>query len=418
MLYRTLSRSLVMAAVAVGVSALLAAPAFSEHKNNRRMGQLTPQERLGKMIFFDKQLSVNENQACASCHAPETGWTGPTWIINAHGTVYEGSVPGRFGNRKPPSSAYATQSPVLYYSPDTDLFIGGNFWDGRATGEKLGNPAADQAQGPFLNPLEQALLAPSDVVGKICDSRYANMFEKVCGPVACSAGYTDFAYDCVGLAVAAYEASSEVNQFSSKYDAVVAGRAAFSNREMMGLELFAGRGKCSLCHIPQQAGGLAIFTDYTFDNLGVPKNPENPFYTQYDFNPLGQDWIDLGLGAFLAGRPDYVSFAGANLGKHKVPTLRNVDLRPYPGFVKAYGHNGYFKSLKRIVHFYNTRDVLPACPMPATDEQAEAANCWPAPEVADNVNHTELGDLGLTDAEEDAIVAFMQTLSDGWKKMK
>ena len=99
---------------------------------------------------------------------------------------------------------------------------------------------------------------------------------------------------------------------------------------------------------------------------------------------------------------------------HKVPTLRNVDLRPSDDFVKAYGHNGYFKSLWGIVHFYNTRDVLPTCPGEYTEAQALAANCWPAPEVAEYVNIAELGDLGLTYAEEQAIVAFMRALSDGY----
>ena len=102
------------------------------------------------------------------------------------------------------------------------------------------------------------------------------------------------------------------------------------------------------------------------------------------------------------------------MGKHKVPTLRNVDKRPDKAFVKAYMHNGYFKTLKGLVHFYNTRDTKPACPGPFTEAQAIAADCWPGPEVKDNVNKDELGDLGLTDAEEDAIVAFMKTLSDGF----
>ena len=115
---------------------------------------LSPNEQLGKSIFFDTDLSINGNQACAACHTPEVGWTGPDSALNVDGAVYEGSISGRFGNRKPPSSAYATHSPILHYviKKKAALFIGGNFWDGRATGEKLGNPAADQAQGPFLNP--------------------------------------------------------------------------------------------------------------------------------------------------------------------------------------------------------------------------------------------------------------------------
>ena len=117
---------------------------------------LTPVEQLGKFIFFDTNLSVNSNQSCAACHTPAVGWTGPVPAINVAGAVYEGSINGRFGNRKPPSSAYATSSPILHYVIEKKeaLFIGGNFWDGRASGEKLGNPAADQAQGPFVNPLE------------------------------------------------------------------------------------------------------------------------------------------------------------------------------------------------------------------------------------------------------------------------
>jgi cytochrome c peroxidase len=91
-----------------------------------------------------------------------------------------------------------------------------------------------------------------------------------------------------------------------------------------------------------------------------------------------------------------------------------VDLRPSEDFVKAYTHNGYFKTLEGIVHFYNTRDVLPVCPGDYTEAQALADNCWPAPEVAETVNMDELGDLGLTPDEEAAIVAFMRALSDGY----
>ena len=105
-----------------------------------------------------------------------------------------------------------------------------------------------------------------------------------------------------------------------------------------------------------------------------------------------------------------------NYGKQKVPTLRNVDKRPDPAFVKAYMHNGYFKTLKGVVHFYNTRDVKPACKNPFTREaDAIAQNCWPEAQIKTNVNKKELGDLGLTDAEENAIVKFMQTLSDGFE---
>jgi cytochrome c peroxidase len=366
---------------------------------------LTRKEQLGKFLFFDEALSLNGDQSCATCHAPEVGWTGPHSESNAHGVVYEGSIPGAFGDRKPPSSAYATQSPI-FHRERKGLFVGGNFWDGRATGEKLGNAAADQAQGPFLNPKEQALAGPGDVVTKVCAASYAPLFKKVWGADICNPAKVDEAYDAIGLSIAAYEGSPEVNAFSSKYDRSFNGKVKLTKLEQKGLALFQGKGKCKLCH---SVGKKELFTDFTFDNLGLPKNPENPVY---DYNPA---FIDPGLGGFLASRQDYEEYAEESMGMHKVPTLRNVDLRPYPEFVKAYGHNGYFKSLWGIVHFYNTRDVLPACPGQYTEAQALAANCWPAPEVAENVNTAELGDLGLTYAEEQAIVAFLQTLSDGYQ---
>jgi cytochrome c peroxidase len=167
-----------------------------------------------------------------------------------------------------------------------------------------------------------------------------------------------------------------------------------------------GKGKCNRCHVA--VGREALFTDYTYDNLGIPKNPENPA-TIADPN-----FADPGLGGFLAHRADYAQFADANMGKFKVPTLRNVGLG-LPDIVKAYGHNAYFKSLEGIVHFYNTRDVLPTCPGDFTEAEALAANCWPAPEVSQNLNTAELGNLGLTPAEEAALVAFLKTLSDGYR---
>ncbi len=364
---------------------------------------LSDKEALGKLIFLDENLSLNSNQSCAACHTPDAGWTGPEEAINAHGAVYEGSIPGAFGNRKPPSAAYATPSPILHVDKK-GLFVGGNFWDGRATGERLGNPAADQAQGPFLNPKEQALPTAADVVNRVCASDYAALFTLVWGDIC---GNVSAAYDSIALSIAAYEASPEVNAFTSKYDYASVGKARLTPQERRGFALFRGKGKCTACHVSE--GRAPLFTDFTYDNLGVPKNPENPVYA---YNP---SFVDQGLGGYLASRVDYASYANANIGKFKVPTLRNVDLRPSADFVKAYGHNGYFKSLGGIVHFYNIRDVLATCPGDFTEAQALAANCWPAPEVAQNVNTGELGNLGLTPSEEAALVAFLKTLSDGYE---
>lgn len=378
---------------------------------------LTPKEQLGKHLFFDK-IASPDWMSCADCHDPNVGFTGPIPGINRHGAVYRGAVPFRFGNRKPPSAAYATLSPIFHFDAGEGLFVGGNFWDGRATGALLGNPAADQALGPFLNPVEQNNPSKEAVIMQVAASKYAGLWEDVWGEPISYATPEDVEenYDRVGLSIAAYEASSEVNQFSSKYDLYLAGEVDLSPQEIEGLNLFNGEGKCSLCHPsqpipasnPNEDPQPPLFTDFTFDNLGVPKNPDNPFYQMDEvyldngspINPEGDAWVDLGLGGFLQNAGYSQAEYEANYGKHKVPTLRNVAKSPGSGFPKAYLHNGVFKSLKEVVHFYNTRDV----------------DAWPAPEVGANVNQDELGDLGLSDAEEDAIVAFLKTLSDGYKK--
>ncbi len=363
---------------------------------------------LGRMIFCDKNLSNPVGQSCASCHAPSTGFTGPLASVNAAGAVYQGALTGRFGDRKPPSAAYATPSPVLYYDSEEGLFVGGLFWDGRATGWRLGSPAAEQALGPFLNPAEQNLATAAAVVSKVCSAMYGQMFRMVFGASACTPSNVAADYDNIGFAIAAFEDSPMVNRYSSKYDRYLRGEATLTSLERKGLALFEGKANCALCHPsqPGEGGEPPIFTDNTFDNLGLPRNPQNPVY-----EARGDDWVDQGLGGFLDSLGgDLAAKAAENVGKHRVPTLRNVDKRPSASFVKAFGHNGAFKSLKQIVHYYNTRDVLPRCE--TAQNLKVGQTCWPAPEVEANLNTEELGNLRLTEHDEDAIVAFLKTLSD------
>jgi cytochrome c peroxidase len=354
---------------------------------------LTDKENVGKSLFFDTNLSEPVGLACAGCHADNVGWTGPESQVNLMTAVYQGAVKGRFGNRKPPSAAYAGDSPRLHFVSRKTGWVGGMFWDGRATGATLGDPLAEQAQGPFLNPLEQNNASAQVVVDKVRVSSYAHLFKKVWG--ARIFNDTPAAYNAIGRSIAAFERSSEVSSFSSKYDA---GSAAFTATEKQGMELFNGKANCSTCHV------APLFTDYSYDNLGIPKNPDNPFYNEPAYNSLGAGWVDYGLGGYLKASGFYdASVYEPELGKFKVPTLRNVDKRPSPSFVKAYGHNGYFKSLPEIVHFYNTRDVRGA---------GWKGVPWPAAEYAANMNTSAVGHLGLTGDQELAIVAFLKTLTD------
>jgi len=370
--------------------------------------ELTPVEQLGKDLFFDESLSDPPGQSCATCHGPEAGFSGPDSPINRDTAAYPGAIASRFGNRKPPTAAYAGDSPVLNHvqeplEPDEGpefLFVGGMFFDGRAHGWILQDPLAEQAQAPFLNPLEQNLPHMNVVVDKVRDG-YHHRFQALFGDGALDPADAPAAFDLVAQVLAAYERSDEVNPFSSKYDRYLQGEAQLTTIEQQGLELFEGKALCSECHPSQlgEDGAPPLFTDFSYDNLGVPRNERLPFYDMpADINPDGRDYVDPGLGGFLATQPHWAHLAAENHGKHKVPTLRNVDARPDADFVKAYMHNGMFLTLEEVVNFYNTRD---------TGE-------WPPPEVAENVNTEELGDLKLTPAEEAAVVAFMKTLTDGW----
>lgn len=398
------------------IAALIAAACSGAQ---RSATELTPEENLGKNLFFDSNLSDPPGQACATCHARAVGWSGPDAALNKKEAVYRGALAPRSGNRKPPLSAYAGFSPALHRDEE-GTFIGGLFWDGRATGWELGDPLAEQAMGPFLDPLEQNAPDKAFIVKKVQESAYAALFEEVWGKGSLDLQDVDRSYERIARSIAAYERSREVNPFSSRFDDFW--RAAdtsgldvkkidesnwneysgigLSEDELKGLMLFNTKGLCSACHtLDSNNGGPPLLTDFTYDNLGAPRNPDNPFYVQEArFNPDGTEWIDPGLGGFLETTEQYREFAAESWGKHKVPTLRNVDKRPMSDFTKAFLHNGFFKSLKEVVRFYNLRDT------------AEAD--WPEPEVASNVNTEELGDLGLTPEEEDLIVLFMITLTD------
>src|SRR5450756_2936467 len=143
-------RYTLLAVALVGLACLLLAAASTAQA-------LTAKQKVGKSLFFDTNLSEPAGQACAACHGRKVGWTGPDASVNRAGAVYPGAFPGRFGNRKPPSAAYGGDSPIRSFVSAQVGWMGGMFWDGRATGETLGDPLAEQAKGPFLNPLEMNL---------------------------------------------------------------------------------------------------------------------------------------------------------------------------------------------------------------------------------------------------------------------
>jgi cytochrome c peroxidase len=350
----------------------------------------------GKCLFFDK-ISSPKRQSCSTCHDPASGWTNGSAGVNKKQVAVTGANPHTVGNLRPPSNAYATL--IRDFSTDANgRSSGGNLWDGRAKGNAveslnvLGNkqteyaeylcPTADQGNlSPFINPVEQGLEDRAAVCEFIRSSRYAPLYTLAWGEeIDCTDAVTTFGRFAVSLA--AYQSSREVNAFDSKFD-----KGNLSEQETLGHELFNGKAQCFKCHTGDR------FTSDGYANIGVPRNLEIP----------GSPPPAIGLEATTGSSSDR--------GKVKIPTLRNVDKRKGNGFTKAYTHNGWFKSLESIVHFYNTRDVKQECSSGATEREALAQDCWPKPAFS-ATKATIIGNLGLTVEEEAAIVSFLRTLTD------
>ena len=434
---------------------------------------LEPIEQLGKDMLYDDTMSDPVGYACATCHAPTTGFTsGLESIVNLRGGPQPGVVPGRFGPRKPQSYGYAAFSPEgPYYDTQNAVYIGGNFWDGRAYDTSV------QAQGPPINPDEMANTpagtAPNQypplLVQKLMHRPYTPLIKKIYGKDVFTKYTPRQIFEIWGEAIAAFEASGEVCQFSSKYDASKDGTPAqnlytLSASEENGRQLYFGKAQCFACHSSLSLPGVQVetqgkdtFTMYCFANIGVPKNPGNPYYEETDpvsnptgYNPLGRNFVDYGLGGNAVGGLDGTKFFNNTPGDipqfrglFQTPTTRNVDVRPDPTFVKAYMHNGVLKSLEQVVHFYNTRNLTtqPGEVINFTQPNPYAnlvgAPLWPMPEVIDNLQNAagytpaqaaaagttgvtatngQVGHLGLTASEEADLVNFLKILSDGYTK--
>jgi len=446
-------------------------------------------QALGKLMNFDENMSTLRDQACASCHMPYAGFSGPIPSVNLTMIAYPGSFHFRAGKRTAQRYTYSPRFPVLELYPAQQLLVGGNFWDGRSTGFILQNPDAEQAQHPPVDTQEMGLPDTACIAWRLSQAEYRPLFEQVWGAGSfdinfpsdteqiCSTpgGASVFGTNTTpvnltpldrtransvfnhwGQSISFFEDSPEVSPFTSKVDANINGLpgSAYTPDEAAGAILFAGKANCNSCHIDGQRTTLApgqtqtgtfatnarpLFTCFGYSNLGLPLNPRDAFFYQTtpDFfgftpNPFGFGFRDLGLGTFLrsgfgsAPNPNttWTQLAPRMDGRQQVSTVRNVAMAPTkcptteapgPYFQKEFFHNGYIKSLKQLVHFYNTRDVFPFpvtsghCPAGTT----EKVDCWPMPEVPNNVDMT-VGKLGLTDQEENQLVIIMKALTDGF----
>lgn len=348
---------------------------------------------LGREVFGDESLSEPAGQACADCHH-----------VNRAGTTKsatsKGANPALRGFRNAPMITYAMFAPPLQKAAEDGAtgWIGGQFRDGHA--EFL----EDQVTFPFTNPIEMGNADMAAVVAKVQAASYAATFRQIYGNDV-FANQTS-AVAAIEDAIATYERAGEFRRFDSKWDAWFRGAATLTASEERGRQIYMdpNRGNCSTCHItaPDKLVNHALLTDFGYDNIGIPRNPSNPYYKMpQNINPDGRKFVDDGLINVVGKK--------GTLGQFKSPSLRNVAV------TGPYGHNGYFKSLRNVIDFYNTRDVKPRCPNKFTSEtDAEAQGCWPEPEVTKTVNKVDLGNLKLSDQDVDDLLAFLETFTDGW----
>lgn len=325
---------------------------------------------IGKLIFFDKNLSEPAGVSCATCHSPMSGFADPRHTAFSEGSNHQ------IGTRNANAIAYMGFAPNRRAEIVRGVWeeVGGFFWDGKA--EFLNQ----QALFPLTNVHEMNNISFTNVSSKIKRAPYFNKLKNLFGNnlMADSQTIVFYAVECLQ----AFELSHQVNQFTSKFDFYLQGKAKLSSQEMRGMQLFndSTKAKCALCHLstptPYASTNKILFTDYSYDNIGLPKNPLQKNLP-----------IDSGVAKFERNNPSEV-------GRFKTPSLRNIEK------TAPYMHSGIFNTLEEVLEFYNERDINPK---------------FAHPEVASTINKTDLGNLKLAKQDISDIIAFLKTLTDGYK---
>ena len=360
-------------------------------------------ENLGSQIFKDQALSEPRGTSCNDCHLASSGFASNN---GSRIGVAQGSTPKSIGGRNAMSNAYTSFIPKFQFrvtGEDVDP-VGGFFWDGRADTSEL------QALGPLLNALEMNNKDAASVVRKIAAAPYAQMFKDEFGSQIFN--NPTVAFQKIGLAIAAFEKSSALQPFSSKYDQFIQGKAKFTPQESNGMKVFmdVNKGNCASCHLMNPNSTKpsdSLFTDFAFYATGIPRNMAIP----RNANP---SFFDLGLCGPDRTKPALTSNVPANIsiekfcGTFRMTSLRNTAER------KAWMHNGFFKDLRDVVSFYATRNSDPKrwYGPKATPNDLPAA--YVGNIINDRVPFNRPASAGpaLTEKEIDDVVAFLKTLSD------
>ena len=344
--------------------------------------EISQKETLGKVLFMDKNLSKNRTQSCATCHNPDVGF-----VDDRQNGIKKMASLGddnkSLGDRQAPSASYAKFSPHFYFDEKKQKYIGGQFWDGRA------KTLEEQAGGPPLNPIEMGMKDKKEVLERIKEnSYYVQTFKELFGEDVFK--NDEIAYDAMTNIIATFERSDEFSPFDSKYDRYLKGEYDLSPLEDLGKSLFFSNNNnsCASCHVLKGEDKVGeTFTNYEFHNIGTPANKELRAKN-------GVKDIDKGLLNNPAVTDE------KQLGKYKVPTLRNVAV------TAPYMHNGVFSDLKTVVEFYDKYNNKDRTINPETKKE------WDEPEIKETIALKELKSKELNDRKVESLVAFMKLLTD------
>jgi len=373
----------------ISLSTIIAMVLFSGCGSNSEVStKIQTRVALGKLLFSDKDLSLNRTQSCATCHSPDNGFV-DTRDNGIKSMVSLGDNGVSLGDRNAPSAGYASLSPSFHFDEVKGEYIGGQFWDGRAA------DLAKQAEGPPTNPGEMAMPDKRSVSNRLMEkSEYVTAFKTLYGDNVFD--NSDIAYSSMSDAIAEFEKTDEFAPFDSKYDRYLKGEYTLSGQEELGMTLFFSQANtnCAKCHQLKSKSESAneTFSNYEYHNTGVPKNSKLLLLN----TTLGANFIDTGLLRNPAITDE------KQKGKFKVPTLRNIAV------TAPYMHNGVFSKLRTVLEFYDH-----FIPNSEHTINPETGLIWAEAEVNTTVNKDELTSAKvMSDAKIDAMIAFLKILTD------
>ncbi|OCL81589.1 cytochrome-c peroxidase [Arcobacter porcinus] len=340
------------------------------------------QEEIGKVLFFDPNLSANRTQSCATCHNPQVGF-----IDDRDNGVSKMASLGddlkSLGDRQAPTASYAKFSPEFHFDSKKGFYVGGQFWDGRAS------TLEEQAGGPPLNPIEMGMKDEKEVIARIKENNfYVDNFKRIFGDNIFKDDKK--AYEAMTKLIASFERTDEFSPFDSKYDRYLKGEYDLTPLEDLGMSIFFSNNNnsCATCHVLKGEDREGeTFSNYEFHNIGVPINHKLRAKN-------GAKEKDLGLLA----NPNIND--EKQIGKYKTPSLRNVAV------TGPYMHNGVFQDLRTVVLFYDKYNNKNNTINPETNLP------WDEAEHKDTIALKELKANAQNDRKVDALVAFMKLLTD------